>query len=77
MLYQEHRWQSCRLLIVHGPPGVDAASVLDGNDVTLMRDDILMIAEHDEGPTPWLELNRITVPSEAGPLEDPGMPRAA
>lgn len=77
MLFQEHRWQSCRLLIVHGPPGVDVSSVLEGNDVTLMRDDIIMIAEHDEGPTPWLELERVTLPGEAGPLDGPTAPRAA
>jgi hypothetical protein len=44
-----------RLLILHGPPNVDASAALRERAVTLHPDDILIIAEHDLAESVRLE----------------------
>ncbi|HEY9553171.1 hypothetical protein [Allosphingosinicella sp.] len=61
MSQEDLRWRQPRLLIVHGPHGVDVSAILARNGIRLNSEDLLIIAEHDDAPAPWLEQERVTV----------------
>jgi len=58
-----------RTFTIHGPHGLSATRLLVDHAIRLSRDDILLIAEHDDAAECWLETE--PAPSPAGRQDDP------